>query len=252
MTGKNNITEGNCFTTNLQRAPPSGEHLAVFSRDPAQLGTELITRVLMNPPFALKGEVGREFKFVTRALSLMADGGILFSLLPMGCMFGANEEKVWRETELLARNTLLAVISLPSDLFVPAALKQVVAVIVKKGFPHHREQPVFWARISNDGHLVVKSRRLPAVDFVPPRTAPDDIPKALPHLRNFLVSPSSISVNEPMLYKTAPIDFTDPLLELLPEVYLDSPAPSAGDLERAVDVMARDVAAFLIPVQQGA
>ena len=49
---------------------------------------------------------------MTRALSLMADGGILFSLLPMGCMFGANEEKVWRETELLARNTLLAVISL--------------------------------------------------------------------------------------------------------------------------------------------
>ena len=215
--GKHNITEGNCFTTNLRPAPPGSGQLAVFSKEPAQSGTEPVTRVLMNPPFALKGEVDREFKFVKHALSLMADGGILFSLLPMGCMFGAHEERVWRGTELLAHNTLLAVVSLPSDLFVPAALKQVVAVIVKKGFPHRKEQPVFWARIANDGHLVVKSKRLPAADFVPPRTAPDNIPEVLLQLKSFLANPSAVSVNEPMVYKTAPIDFDDPLLELLPK-----------------------------------
>ena len=244
--GKHNITEGNCFTTNLQPATLGGGQSAIFSEEPAQSGTEPITRVLMNPPFALKGAVDQEFKFVTRALSLMADGGILFSLLPMGCMFGQREEKAWRTTELLAHNTLLAVISLPHDLFVPAAHKQVVAVIVKKGFAHPQEQPVFWARIANDGHLVVKSKRLPATDFVPPRTAPDDMPKVLVHLRSFLADPNTFSVNEPMIYKTAPIDFDDPLLELLPEAYLDSPAPSVEDLEQAVDAMARDAAAFLI------
>ena len=244
--GKHNITEGDCFTTNLQPVPSGGKQLAIFTKEPAQLGTEPITRVLMNPPFALKGAVDREFKFVTRALSLMADGGILFSLLPMGCMFGAGKEKVWRKTELLAHNTLLAVISLPNDLFVPAALKQVVAVIVKKGFTHHKDQPVFWARIANDGHLVVKSKRLPAADFMPPRTAPDDLPKVLLHLRNFLANAGAVSVNEPMIYKTSPIDFDDPLLELLPEAYLDSTTPSAIDLERAMDMMARDAAAFLI------
>ena len=243
--GKHNITEGNCFTTNLQLVHSGGTQ-AIFTEERAQLGTEPITRVLMNPPFALKGAVDREFKFVTRALSLMSDGGILFSLLPMGCMFGAGKEKVWRKTELLAHNTLLAVISLPNDLFVPAALKQVVAVIVKKGFPHPKDQPVFWARIANDGHLVVKSKRLPAADFRPPRTAPDDLPKVLLHLRNFLANPGAVSVNEPMIYKTSPIDFDDPLLELLPEAYLDSTTPSARDLERAMDMMVRDAAAFLI------
>ena len=244
--GKHNITEGNCFTTNLQPATIGRSQSAVFATEPADPGTEPITRVLMNPPFALKGEVDKEFKFVTRALSLMADGGILFSLLPMGCMFGAREEKVWRETELLPHNTLLAVISLPKELFVPAASKQVVAVIVKKGFPHPKEQPVFWARIANDGHLVVKSKRLPATEFVPPRVAPDDIPEVLPYLRNFIANSDTVSVNEPMVYKTAPIDFEDPLLELLPEAYLDSAAPSTGELEQAIDVMARDAAAFLI------
>ena len=162
--GKHNITEGNCFTTNLQLVHSGGTQ-AIFTEERAQLGTEPITRVLMNPPFALKGAVDREFKFVTRALSLMSDGGILFSLLPMGCMFGAGKEKVWtsvvngrrkltRKTELLAHNTLLAVISLPNDLFVPAALKQVVAVIVKKGFTHPKDQPVFWARIANDEDIL--------------------------------------------------------------------------------------------------
>ena len=244
--GKHNITEGDCFTTNLKPAPSGSGQLAIFTKERAQPGTELITRVLMNPPFALKGAVDREFEFVTRSLSLMTDGGILFSLLPMGCMFGAGKEKVWRKTELLAHNTLLAVISLPHDLFVPAALKQVVAVIVKKGFAHHKDHPVFWARIANDGHLVVKSKRLSAVDFRPPRTAPDDLPKVLLHLRNFLANPGAVSVNEPMIYKTSPIDFDDPLLELLPEAYLDSTTPSARDLEMAIDTMARDAAAFLI------
>ncbi len=244
--GKNNIIEGNCFTTSLQPSPTRSPQLAVFAQESAQSGSEPITRVLMNPPFALRGAVDQEFKFVTRALHLMADGGILFSLLPMGCMFGAHKEKVWRKTELLAKNTLLAVISLPNELFVPAALKQVVAVIVKKGFPHKKEQPVFWARIVNDGHLVVKSKRLAAMDFLPPRSAPDDMPEVLRHLKSFLANPSVVSVNEPMIYKTAPIDFDDPLLELLPEVYLDSAAPSAADLERAVDKMARDAAAFLL------
>ena len=244
--GKHNITEGNCFTTHIQAATRGDRQSAVFAREPAQASTEPITRVLMNPPFALKGAVDREYKFVTRALSLMADGGVLFSLLPMGCMFGADKEKDWRINELLAHNSLLAVISLPHDLFVPAARKQVVAVVVKKGFAHRHDQPVFWARIVNDGHVVVKSKRLPATDFVPPRTAPDDMPAVLQQLRSFLANPDDFQANEPMMYKTQAIDFDDPLLELLPEAYLDSAAPSAAELERSVDAMARDTAAFLI------
>lgn len=244
--GKNNIMEGNCFTTHLTAQTVGGHLSAAFTRQPAQPGSEPVTRVLMNPPFALRGSLDREYKFVSRALALMADGGILFSLLPMDSMFGAHDEKVWRTTELLARHTLLAVISLPHELFYPAALKQVVGVVIKKGFPHPREQPVYWARVANDGHIKLKSKRMAASDLRPPRTARDDIPTVLPSLRSFIAHPGSATVNEPMLCKTAPIDFTDPLLELLPEAYLDSPTPTRADLEQAVDRLARDTAAFLI------
>jgi len=244
--GKNNITEGNCFTTHLASQSIGGHPSASFSKVEAKAGTEPVTRVLMNPPFALQGSVDQEYKFVSRALSLMADGGLLFSLVPLDCLFGAREEKTWRTSDLLGKNTLLAVVTLPHELFYPAALKQVAGIIVKKGFPHPKDQSVFWARIAFDGHLKVKSRRLNAKDLRPPREAPDDIPKILPLLRNCVAHPNDVSVNEPMLYKTAPIDFSDPLLELMPEAYLDSPPPTEAELEEAVARMARDTAAFLV------
>ena len=241
-----NIVEGNCFTTNLRPQTVDGTQSAVFDKDPATPGTEPVTRVLMNPPFALRGAVDQERLFVSRALSLMADGGILFSLLPMDCMFGAHEDRVWRTTELLAHHTLLAVVSFPDELFYPAALKQVIGIIVRRGFPHPKEQPVFWARIAEDGQIKVKSKRIAAADLVPPRTARNDIPRVLPLLRSFIANPDAVVANEPMLCKTAPVDFDDPLLELLPEAYLDSVPPTPAQLEATVDAMARDTAAFLI------
>jgi predicted RNA methylase len=244
--GKHNITEGNCFTTNIVKRIIDGNPSAAFSDKPAKEGNEPVTRVLMNPPFALRASLDKEYRFVSRALSLMADGGLLFSLLPMDAMFGAHQQKVWRRDELLAKHTLLSVISLPFDLFVPAALKQVVGIIVKKGIPHQKAAPVFWGRIARDGHVTVKSKRLPAAELTPPRQEPDDIPSLLLSLRSFVAYPEAVSVNTPMLCKTAQIDFDDPLLELLPEAYLDSSAPSQDELEQAVATMTRETAAFLI------
>jgi hypothetical protein len=220
--GKHNITEGNCFTTHLSPRTVGGHASAAFSKQPCTDGDEPITRVLMNPPFALVTDPEKECRFVSRALALMADGGLLFSLVPMGVMFGSGHEKIWRTNDLLAHHTLLAVVSFPGSLFTPAAQKQVVGIIIKKGSPHPVKQNVFWGRIARDGHLVVKSKRLPAADLDPPRTEHNDIDRVLPALQNFVSHPGSVRVNEPMLYKTAPIDFGDPLLELLPEAYLDS------------------------------
>src|SRR5207248_3126029 len=92
----------------------------------------------------------REYRFVSRALEFMADGGILFSLVPLDALFGSRDEKVWREDELLKKHTLLSVVTLPDELFYPTALKQVAGIIIKKGVPHPKEQAVFWARVVND------------------------------------------------------------------------------------------------------
>jgi hypothetical protein len=244
--GNNGITEGDCFTTNLLPISVDGRPSAAYSKTKPEPGTEPVTRVLMNPPFALQGSVDQEYKFVSRALEMMADGGLLFSLVPLDCLFGSHEEKIWRTNDLLAKNTLLAVVTLPHELFYPAALKQVAGIIVRKGFPHPKDQPVFWGRIAADGHLKVKSKRLIASDLLPPREVADDIPKVLPLIRSYVAHPGATAVNEPMFYKTAAIDFSDPLLELMPEAYLDSTPPTEAELEQAVNQMARDTAAFLI------
>lgn len=244
--GKHNITEGNCFSQNIAKRAVNGHPSARFIKGPAPQNDEPpITRVLMNPPFALK-DSDKEYRFVARALEFMADGGILFSLLPLDAMFGTRDEKVWRQDDLLKKHTLLAVISLPDGLFRPAAMKQVVGVIIKKGVPHPIKQSVYWARIENDGHMVLKSRRLPGEQQRPPRVVPNDLPKVSPTLRNFIAHPNSVSVNEPRLCKTAPINFDDPMLELLPEVYLDTETPSATEMAQAVERMVRQTAAFLL------
>jgi type I restriction-modification system DNA methylase subunit len=245
--GKNNITEGNCFTTHLKAQTVDGHASAEYTKQAPEPGQEAVTRVLMNPPFALKNSVEKEYHFVSCALNSMVYGGLLFSLLPLGAMFGAHDEKVWRRDELLLNNTLLAAISLPAELFSPAAQKQVLAIIVKKGLAHPKDQSVFWGRIAHDGHLKVKSRRLPASEFKPPRVEKDDIKDILPALRTFVAHPTdSAGTNVVMMCKTAPIDFSDPLLELVPEAYLDSAVPSQRDLQQAVNDMARETAAFLI------
>ena len=74
----------------------------------------------------------------------------------------------------------------------------------------------------------------------------NDLPVLLPHLRTFLAHPVASSVNEPMLYKTAPIDFQDPLLELLPEAYLDSPPLTEEGIEADIGRLMRETAAFAV------
>jgi type I restriction enzyme M protein len=242
--GKHNITEGNCFTTHMTARSVAGHPSAKFKEGPP--GSEPVTRVLMNPPFALRDSVEKEYRFVSRALDLMTDGGILFALLPLDAMFGARDEKVWRRDDLLKKHTLLAVVSLPHELFVPAALKQVVGVVIKKGAAHPKKQSVFWARVENDGYAVMKKKRLPGQDMRPPKVVADDIPKILAPLRSFIAHPGSVTVNKPMLCKTAPIDFEDPLLELLPEAYIDSEPYTAAAVHGAMDTLAREMACYLI------
>jgi type I restriction enzyme M protein len=248
--GKHNITEGNCFTTHLGPCIIGGHASAAFTKQKCPVGEEPVTRVLMNPPFSLIASHEKEYRFVSRALDLMTDGGLLFSLVPMDVMFGRNEEKIWRENDLLGHNTLLAVISFSDQLFVPAALKQVVGIIVKKGIPHPKQQDVFWGRVVHDGHVVVKTKRLLAADLAPPREEPNDIDRVLPALQSFMAHPGKVQDNEPLLYKTAPIDFTDPLLELLPEAYVDNVPVTNEAIEREIEGIVRETIASIIRFRQ--
>jgi type I restriction enzyme M protein len=233
--GKNNIIEGNCFQKNIiqmsgrpgySAKPPSEEQLTV-------------TKVLMNPPFALKTSDEKEFKFVEQALKQMQDGGTLFCVLPYSAMVKPGVYRLWREESMLRRNTLLAVVTFPPDLFYPIGV-HTLGIFVRKGVPHPREANVLWVRAINDGLLKSKGKRLPS------QRATDDYQSARNDIRAFLANPSHTTENINKLQKVCPISFGDPLLELVPENYLDEAKPTEQELEQGIEQVMRDTMAFLL------
>ena len=92
--GKNNIVEGNCLQKHVAR---SGSHQRIVTgprapKDPA------ITKVLMNPPFALKDSDEKEYKFVSHALDQVQRGGLLFAVLPYPAMVKPGGYLLWRQS----------------------------------------------------------------------------------------------------------------------------------------------------------
>ena len=109
------------------------------------------SKVLMNPPFALKAHF--EWQFVDRALEVMQDNGLLFSVLPTTTIGGSSngrKEVTWR-AQVLKRHTLVAVIKLAEDLFYPHVSKGTYGVLIKANRPHNIESDrVIWA-VHKDG-----------------------------------------------------------------------------------------------------
>jgi len=240
--GKNNIVEANCFSKFLQPTTTQGQPSAIYSKAKPTKGDEPVTRVFMNPPFALKESDEKEYRFVEVALDDMAHGGLLFTVFPMSVMFEKSTLD-WRRNQLLGKHTLLAVVTFPLDLFYPTGVRT-LGVIVRKGTPHPRGQGVLWARAMHDGLVKRKGKRLaPRPEW---GVEPDDLETLRPTLKAFLSDPRFRVRAVPELVKVAPIDWQDPLLELLPEAYLDSRDVTDDEIRTRVDSMLREAAAQII------
>lgn len=143
-------------------------------------------KVLMNPPFALKNQY--EWQFVDRALEIMKEDGLLFSILPTTTIGGSSnnrKEITWR-TQLLKKHTLVAVVKLAEELFYPHVSKGTYGVLIRAKRPHDIDNdPVVWA-IHKDGQARTKTAAVPddntemlvkAIgNFVATRTRPDCSP----------------------------------------------------------------------------
>jgi hypothetical protein len=237
--GKNNIVEANCFSKFLHRTTTGNVPTARYDKVPPKKGEEPITRVFMNPPFALKKSDEREWGFVEAALKSMQDGGLLFAIVPMSVVTEGGKAGAWRKP-LLDHHTVLAVMSFPEELFYPVS-NQTVAVILRRGVPHPAGQPVFWGRIVNDGFRKSKGKRLPAKD-----SSPNDLVTIKPALRAFLLDPRQPVSGVPEFVCAAPIDMGDPILELAPEAYLDSRLPSTAELVARLDRQVRENVGALV------
>lgn len=242
--GKNNITEGNCFVKQLTSRVKNGVATADFV--PNQLEKDItkikivqaVTKVMMNPPFALKSSDEKEYRFVEQALSQMQDSGILFSVLPYSLMVKAGEYLSWRKS-LLKSNTLLSVITFPIDLFYPIGV-HTIGVFIRKGIAHPEKQNVMWIRALNDGFLKSKGKRLPD------NKVPNDLETENGILKSFIVNASMKVENITKFQKACPIDFSDELLELVPENYLDDDSPKMDEIQDGVEQTIRETVAYLI------
>jgi len=244
--GKNNLIEGDCFSKWLvgtKKNSTVGFPIRYISKKPETTELSMVTKVLMNPSFAIEASDVKEYRFVQQALDQMTDGGLLFSILPIGAMFESGEECEWRKNKLLAENTLLSVITFPPDLFYPIGV-HTLGIFVKKGFPHPRQQNVLWVRAIHDGLVKVKGKRLPN------QSEPNDLATVLNIVRAFIHNPTFPVSTIPEFIKVAPIDFSDPLLELVPEAYLDERPPTIGEIQQGVDETIRDTVAFLIKTRK--
>ncbi|MGH2493799.1 MAG: N-6 DNA methylase [Ktedonobacteraceae bacterium] len=239
--GKNNIVEGNCFAKFLEpvvvRGTPTAQYSEIQSDNPP------ITKVMMNPPFALKRSDEKEFKFVEQALHQMQDGGLLFTVLPYSAMVRPGSYLNWRKNLLLPYHTLLSVVTFPDDLFYPVGVTS-VGVFIKKGIPHPPAQKVLWIRALNDGLLKSKGKRLPS-----PR-ASDDLVAVRDLLRAFLHNPQHPATSVDQFIKATPIDLRDGLLELVPEAYLDQAEPTHEMVIEGLENRVREKLAFLVKINR--
>ncbi len=239
--GKNNIIEGNCFAKFLKKTTNNGTPTAKYVAE--QAADPPITKVMMNPPFALKRGSDKEYKFIEQALRQMQDGGTLFSVLPYAAMVRLGAFLSWRKNQLLPFHSLLAVVTFPGDVFYPVGITS-AGIFVRKGVPHDRKASVLWVRAMNDGLLKSKGKRLPH-----PR-ATDDLERVRNLLRAFIDSPRQAVASVNQFVKAAPIDFGDTHLELVPEAYLDQAEPTHDGVTAGMEAGIRDLLAYLIKIDR--
>ena len=135
--GSTGVKHGNCFT--------SAEY---------PLGKANVA--LMNPPFPHRKTDTPPENFVDRALAGLSQRGRLAVILPGSILVKKQD---WRKA-LLRKHTLNGIVDLPGELFQPYASATTTIVLVTKGVPHPADQPVFFARIENDGFRLRKGTRI--------------------------------------------------------------------------------------------
>lgn len=227
--GKNNIINGDCLSINLNRKIRNKEVSAEYQA--AEGDRKPVTKVLMNPPFALKRDDEQETTFIDHALNQMAEGGLLLCVVPVSVMYASGREYLWRK-RLLERNSLAAVISLPNDLFYPQASVEPVIVVIKKGIPHEQAQTCLYVRVQNDGFMKLKKRRLP-------HGGENQLQTLKAEVSNFLFG-SPVTQIEGVI-QAKPLDLNDPHLELIPQAQLDNPKLDPTLLRRSLSALQSEV-----------
>ena len=237
--GLHHIKEGNGLFKNIVKSVKNGIVTGKYKGSKIDDSDEqIITKVLMNPPFALKSSDEKEYVFVNYALSQMQEKGILFTILPYSCLTKQGKYKKWRDN-LLKNNTLLSVITFPYDLFYPVGVNA-LGMFIKKGVPHPEDNNVFWIKGLNDGFLKTKGKRLFNCN------ASNDYPSLEILLKSFILNTNlpMPTINKKQI--VCPINKEDTASELIPEVYIEENIPSETEIEENLEFTLRNLISVMI------
>lgn len=140
--GKSNIYKGDCFNADIFK----------------ELKSKNINVGLMNPPYSQKDK--SELEFVEQMLKILTPGGIGVVVVPMSCAIGTKFKEERRR--LFSENKLIAVFSMPDDIFYPTGTNPCV-MVWEAHTPHDSNQETFFGYCKNDGF--VKRKKLGRVDY---------------------------------------------------------------------------------------
>lgn len=237
--GKNNMIEGNCFRKWLNSKFNGKNFSAEYLSEDIEYRNPPITKVMMNPPFALKKGDEKEYKFIEHALKQMQEGGLLFAVLPISVLVESGT-KTWRKEVLLKDNRLLAVITFPEDLFYPVSVGT-VGLFVQKGIPHnYKKHEVYFARCIQDGFVKKKGVRKES------NKVRNMLEEVKLELKDFIKGKEPKTKNIPEFKKICVLDIEDEDCELVPEAYIESKIPTFKELQDGLDEMIREAIAFKI------
>jgi hypothetical protein len=141
--GKANLYSGSCFDPQTTDAVRSKSH----DRHPRpNVG-------LINPPYSQKGVGLHELDFIKHMLDCLAPGGVGIAIVPMGCAIQPHAVK----GQLLGAHTLVAVMSMPDELFYPVGTVTCVMVF-RAHQPHaHAEAATWFGYWKDDGFVKTKN-----------------------------------------------------------------------------------------------
>jgi hypothetical protein len=197
--GKSNIKLASCF------APDSREEVS-----------GKFTMGFLNPPFSQDEEP--ECDFLDAAMDALEPDGELASIVYAG-VFADDHHREWRKG-FLARHTLIAMISMPEDLFYPTAAPTTI-MVARAHRPQDPEAKVMMARVWNDGFAKLKSRRV-------------EVPGSqLPEIRaQFRACQAGEGTDSALAIEISASDLLDGR-EWSPQQWLPQPAADADDIAAA-------------------
>jgi predicted RNA methylase len=182
------------------------------------------SRAFLNPPFSQIDEPER--KFIDRAMETLEPDGLLAVVVLAG-IFADDEHKAWRE-QFLKKHKLLAVISLPEDLFYPTAAPTSI-MIAQAHTPLSPTDNVFLARVWNDGYEKLKGKRIACEG--------NQIPEIIENFHRSMIGKSFSSPIAMAIRGSVLLDGS----EWSPQEWLPQPPVSNKDIVSSQEQVARNI-----------